>query len=119
MRNKHHYPENWADTIRPAILKRDAYKCTSCGLRHKSVGYYDHRGTFVECDALMAHWAKTQGFKVQKISLQIAHLDQDKNNNEFTNLSAKCPKCHLNFDRQFNKAKRLMSLRTRAIKKKF
>lgn len=114
MRNRHQYPDEWFDVIRPEILKRDNYKCQKCGLKHKSTGYYTPQKTFLVCDEFQKEWALKHGFKVQKISLQIAHLDQNKENNEYSNLQTMCPKCHLSFDRPFNTAKRLMSKKDRA-----
>lgn len=108
MKNRNNYPENWFDVVRPDVLKKDNYKCKDCGLKHKSIGYYDNKGNFIECDEFMVKWAKNSGLKVQKISLQIAHLDQNPSNNNYENLECKCPKCHLRFDEPFNKVKRLM-----------
>ncbi len=39
-------------------------------------------------------------FKLTKIVLTVAHLDQDKDNNQFSNLAALCQKCHLGHDAQ-------------------
>jgi 5-methylcytosine-specific restriction endonuclease McrA len=33
-----------------------------------------------------------------KVILTVAHLDHDKQNNNFSNLKALCQKCHLNYD---------------------
>ena len=38
------------------------------------------------------------GKKSTKIILTIAHLDHDKNNNDYDNLAALCQKCHLGID---------------------
>lgn len=38
------------------------------------------------------------GLKSTKIVLTIAHLDQDKTNNDYENLAALCQKCHLGID---------------------
>ncbi len=108
MKNKHKYPENWTDTIRPEILKRDKYTCSDCGVIHRSTGYYVQNRFMPLIDEFQIKWAKDQGFKVSKIHLQIAHLDQDTSNNNYSNLLSKCPKCHLRFDNLFNSAKRLM-----------
>jgi hypothetical protein len=40
------------------------------------------------------------------IVLTVAHLDQDKGNNRFSNLAALCQRCHLNHDRSRNIEKR-------------
>lgn len=106
MKNRDQYPENWEDTIRPEILKRDNYKCTICGVKHRSIGYYDHAGIFIECDTFMQKWARDQGYNVNKIHLQIAHLNHAKNDCRPENLKSMCPKCHLNNDREFNMLKR-------------
>ena len=111
MKNRHHYPEEWFDTIRPAVLLRDNYKCTEigCKVKHRSIGYYSHIGAWVECDAHMQKWAKTNGFKIQKIHLQVAHLDQNKNNCTMQNLKTMCPVHHLAYDRYWNNLKRKMA----------
>lgn len=108
MKNKHRYPEDWNDRIRPFILARDGYKCDDCGAKHRSTGYYVNNVFMPLEDDFQIAWAKKQGFKVGKIHLQIAHLDQNPANNEFDNLKSKCPKCHLRFDNKFNSVKRLM-----------
>lgn len=108
MKNKTNYPVNWNDTIRPAILKRDNYKCVTCGVKHRSTGYYLGE-TFNTCsDDFELDFAKRMNYKVTKIHLQIAHMDQNPSNNDYSNLQAMCPKHHLSYDNQFNKIKRLM-----------
>lgn len=100
------YPANWKDVIRPRILKRDHYQCKWCGLSHRIEGYREANGRFVECDEFMAGWARRSGKRVFMIILTVAHLDQDRTNNEDENLAALCQKCHLNHDRPFNIIKR-------------
>lgn len=107
MNNKHRYPINWNDTIRPAILSRDNYKCQQCGIKHRTKGFYDAKKQFVATDAWLENYAKENHFKIQTIHLQIAHINQNPSDNNYENLKAMCPKCHLTFDNQFNKLKRL------------
>jgi 5-methylcytosine-specific restriction endonuclease McrA len=108
MKNRQNYPPHWFDTIRPAILARDRYKCKACGLAHRAQGFYSG-DSFIECsDEHERSWAKAQGRKVQRVFLQIAHIDQNPSNNNYENLQAMCPRCHLKFDNSFNSAKRLM-----------
>lgn len=107
MRNRSHYPKEWQDTIRPAILRRDAYRCQHCRALHRSWGYYSSIGEWIECDEFMRRWAMMNSIKVFQIFLQVAHLDQDTKNNQETNLRSLCQRCHLNFDRKFNQIKRL------------
>lgn len=108
MKNKHRYPEDWNDRIRPMILARDKYTCDDCKAKHRAHGYYVGNTFFELLDTFQIDWAKKQGHKVTKIHLQIAHLDQNPNNNEPENLKSKCPKCHLRYDNQFNMLKRKM-----------
>lgn len=108
MKNKHRYPENWNDVIRPYILARDMFRCDDCGAWHRDTGYYEGNKFHVLHDQFQIDWAKRNGKKVTKIHLQIAHLDQNPANNDYSNLRAKCPKCHLRFDNLYNSAKRKM-----------
>ena len=102
------YSPDWRDIIRPRALARAQYKCQElgCKVRHKSTGYYDKLGNWIECDELMITWAKNKGFKVQKIYLQVAHLDQNPLNNTENNLKAFCPQHHFRYDSYYNKFKR-------------
>lgn len=107
MRNRHLYPANWESEIRPTILVRDKFKCTTCLVPQGARVYYVRAQWFLLESSADVQWAKDNGYKVVKIGLQIAHLDQDVNNNDPSNLQAKCPKCHLSYDAQFNRAKRM------------
>lgn len=109
MKNKKAYSPYWQDVIRPRILLRDKYKCQhpGCNVRHKAVGYYNISGQWVECDTFMSLWATKNNFKVQRISLQVAHLDHNPENNADENLKSFCPKHHFGNDRPVNLLKRL------------
>jgi hypothetical protein len=101
------YHPDWKDIIRPAILKRDGYKCAHCGIKHKARVYKDTTGKYVECDEFMEQWAKSTKRKVFTLYLQIAHLDHNKQNNEPTNLKALCPVHHARFDSEHKKLARI------------
>lgn len=107
MRNRKRYSEDWFNVIRPRELARAKFKCENCGIKQRAVGYYDKNGHWVECDKFMANWALNNGFKVRKIALQVMHKDQNPSNNDSTNLSVACPKCHLNHDREYNRLSRI------------
>lgn len=107
MKNRHRYSAGWFDTIRPAVLRRDNYKCTVCNATQRSQGYYDAHEQFIICDPLMIRWAAKQKIKIRTIYLQVAHLDQDPSNDSLANLKTFCPRHHLNYDRAFNAARRL------------
>lgn len=107
MRNRHKYPENWHDEIRPQALRAGGYKCYHCHAKNHKKGYYNESGAFVHCDEHMIQWANTQGVKIVTVHLQIAHLDQDPNNNKPENLRVYCPKHHLEYDHEYRKMKKL------------
>jgi len=102
------YHSDWRDIIRPAILKRDQYKCKHCGIKHKSRVYKDTTGKYVECDTFMEEWAISTGRKVFTLYLQVAHIDHDKNNNAPSNLMSLCPVHHARFDTEHKKLARIM-----------
>ncbi len=94
MRNKWKYSQDWTDIIRPAILKRDQYKCQRCGVKHKSIGYFDKNKIFVEADEFVQDWCKRNNIKLVKIFLNVCHLDHNPSNNTYSNLKSFCPRCH-------------------------
>ncbi len=113
MKNKHLYSIDWNEKIRPAILRRDAYKCTVCKALNHSKGYYEANGSYIECDMHMQLWAVANGKKLVTVHLQVIHRDQNPSNNEPENLSSMCPKHHFEFDAAFNRVKRLSSGRSK------
>ena len=102
------YSEDWTDKIRPAILKRDNYMCKKCKVRHRSRGYYDSKGIFIECDEHMIQYAAKMNITIKKIILQVHHVNNNKNDNRPENLTTLCAKCHLNTERDINILKRKM-----------
>ena len=106
MRNENLYHEDWKDIIRPDILKRDNYQCVVCNVRHKKSYVFQPKGGFFIIPESEIDLWKSYGDKAYKVFLQIAHLDQNRENNNYDNLKAMCPKCHLNYDRKFNQLKR-------------
>ena len=85
------YPPNWFSEIRPAIMRRAGDRperriracCEQCGVRNHSI-----RPTLYP-----------DGMRDIKIVMTIAHLDQDVQNNEPSNLAALCQRCHRRWDR--------------------
>ena len=105
--NYEDYHDDWRDIIRPAILKRDQYKCRTCGIPHKSTVYSASKGAYVICDDFMKEWAINQGKKVFTIYLQVAHLNHDKSDNRPENLLTLCPRHHSIMDAEHKKLLRL------------
>lgn len=104
---KDNYPENWKDEIRPAVLKRDGYKCGICKVRQRAKGYRDVKGVFVDCDEFMLAWAKKQGLKVFTIFLSVMHLDHNTQNNDLQNLLSGCQQCHNRHDKNHRAMNRI------------
>jgi hypothetical protein len=115
--NYSEYHPDWRDIIRPAILQRDNYRCRVCGIQHKSTVYKTSTGAYMECDEFTAEWARHQGKRVFKLSLQIAHIDHDKSNNDPTNLISLCPRHHAKMDADHKKFLRI-SFRTKVAQSK-
>jgi len=112
LKNRHmdykEYHNDWKDIIRPKILARDNYICRKCKVRHKSRAYRLTKGTYMMVDGFTEEWAKATGRKVLTIYLQVAHIDQNKSNNEPENLMSLCPICHGRFDKSSKSLKRLI-----------
>jgi len=112
MNNRQRYAENWEDTIRPDILKRDGYQCVICGVRHRKSYVFEKDGSFFLIpEDEIKEW-KSYGDKAYKVFLQIAHLDNNPGNNNYENLKAMCPKCHLRYDKKHSQLMRKANLRT-------
>ena len=101
--NYHDYSPDWKDVIRPAILKRDAYKCRVCGILHKSLVYKSHHGSYVIIDNKLVDLVGIDNSKVFKVYLQVAHLDNNKSNNNPKNLLSLCPRHHALRDADWKK----------------
>ena len=107
MRNKHRYSEDWADSIRPAILKRDNYKCQHCNIKHKQWVYITPNGEWVKVEASETNEnVKIEG-RFYKVFLQVAHKDNNPGNNNPQNLISLCSKCHLAMDKAHRSLVRL------------
>lgn len=116
------YPSNWKE-IRKSILERDRHSCANCGIENYSVVKWDAelkkyeracgnihidafgRGecTYEEARFLVRHWNEMcDDGKWIVIVLTIAHLNHDTSNNDDSNLSALCQRCHLKHDHSYH-----------------
>jgi len=104
------YPKNWKE-IRIKILARAGLKCEECGVADHALGSRDPEGNFHTEDEItnMSSGEGEELFgdypKTIRIVLTIAHLDQDIQNNDPSNLKALCQRCHLAHDREDNNMK--------------
>jgi len=95
------YHPEWKTKIRPDILERDEHCCKFCGVKNHSIIHRYGKGMDewqywpegMESEA----WSLDR-LKSTKVILTIAHLDQDKTNNDYDNLAALCQKCRLGID---------------------
>lgn len=122
------YPKDWKKVIRPAIMKRANNRCEQCGLKHYQVGYREGswftpaRGniyvdaagngelSYKEAKELIEHHNNFSERKLIIIVLTIAHLDNNVNNNDYSNLQALCQSCHNRMDVDFRKENRKATL---------
>lgn len=113
MQNKKQYPENWADEIRPAILKRDGYKCTVCGVRHRSfiVWMSQDMWKYIDRDEVADFIA--DGKKAYQVFLQVCHLNHIKSDCRPENLITKCQRHHHIGDAQHKALMRIAKLMER------
>lgn len=58
-----------------------------------------------------ARSAQAAGLRLVLIQCGVAHLDQDRANNRFSNLAFLCRGCHLKYDMPYNKGKIQMTRR--------
>jgi 5-methylcytosine-specific restriction endonuclease McrA len=99
MRNRKEYSEDWTDRIRPDILKRDEYKCQHCGVKHRQYVLVDSSNNYTLISKDEHDEYKPFGAKTYRIFLQIAHKDNTPSNNDYGNLIALCPRCHIKMDK--------------------
>ncbi len=105
------YHPRWSLLSR-LIRKKAGNKCEWCGVPNGKVIRRHTDGTWEVSTPMHQKWrwpqiktfndiwSKTNGWKLTKIVLTVAHLDQDKDNNREANLAALCQKCHLGHDAQ-------------------
>lgn len=110
MNNREQYPENWNDTIRPKILARDNYKCQGCGVKHRSYIYIDQNEKVIVVDAKESKELREGGYRSYRVYLQVAHKDNNKQNNESGNLISQCGRCHYKRDKVYKQLMRIANL---------
>lgn len=113
MRNRHRYPRQWHDTIRPEIIKRDEYKCKLCGIKHRQLVAKKETVGLIRIDNDEMNDYKDNGYKVYRIYLQVAHRDNDPTNNNYENLVSLCVACHARIDAPYKRLRRIGQLHMR------
>lgn len=110
------YHKKWP-LITRLVRKRAGNCCEGCGVRNDSLivrGVGRKKGTYryaTGCEVLQyqlhrlegsGYWDALELAGIDRISLSVAHLDRNRQNNRFSNLKALCQHCHLNYDRAYN-----------------
>ena len=107
MQNKNEYPENWADQIRPSILTRDGYKCTTCGVKHRQRQASKNGKEWFDINKSELEFYINEGYKTKTIYLQVAHINNIKSDCRPENLISKCPIHHLQMDARYKALARI------------
>jgi len=119
------YAKNWKTEIRPAILRRANNCCEKCGVGNYAAVRWDKESkeweracgnihvdaigmgdcTYKEARILCDFWNESSDGEGKwiVICLTIAHLDHNINNNNYSNLSALCQRCHINHDKDHHR----------------
>ena len=105
---KNYHPD-WKDIIRPDILKRDGYKCKHCGISNRTLFIWEGSKRVIIDDPWLHSYYVNKSIKLSKVVLTIAHLDGNRDNNDYINLAALCQSCHLNHDKHQHVMSRLIN----------
>lgn len=113
------YHPKWTLISRLIRKYRAGWHCEFCGIKNGALimrqNMHEWRyATLLELDSIeeaveSGRFTRTEAIKkleLTKIVLTVAHLDHNKNNNDFANLRALCQSCHLHLDRNQHIANR-------------
>ncbi|MCO5250759.1 MAG: hypothetical protein M9949_04970 [Candidatus Kapabacteria bacterium] len=113
------YHPKWKLISRLIRFKRAGNRCEWCGRTNgqiidKETGKYPIHSKWEKFHRILynphsgfTYNSLLKHFGFTKIVLTVAHVDQDKSNNRFSNLAALCQRCHLNHDRKHHIHKRI------------
>ncbi len=107
MRNRHKYHQDWFLIIRPEILKRDNYKCSKCNIKHRSCIAYKKTDQIEQILKSDINEFRKEGYKAYQVYLQVAHIDSNPDNNNYSNLISLCPIHHFALDKEQRNLKRI------------
>lgn len=118
------YPSNWAALSRRIRFERAGGRCQGCGRPHLARvrclpdgRWFDETaGTWRDRRGRVARWPDlidAVHFRLTRVVLAAAHLDNDPANNRLSNLKGLCQRCHMLHDRPFHLAQRWLTYRRR------
>lgn len=101
------YHPLWRDVIRPDALRRANYKCQVCGaVNHNKYIVVNGQQTFID-DEFEFNFAKINNYTVKTVHLSVSHNNHNLNDNEPSNLTVRCQRCHLKHDKEYHRVNRL------------
>ena len=110
--NRQKYPPNW-DEISLKVRGEASQRCEICRVCNGATGY--RHGLIADfCSvsrtdqsSILAHIQRLiPGFRFLRIILTVHHKDGDPTNNDRSNLTALCQRCHLDADRRLRSDRR-------------
>lgn len=104
------YHPKWT-LIRRLIARRADNQCEHCKAVNGTLHVHLPNGQTRPIRGEAAKRALAAGLKLVMIQCGVAHLDQDRDNNRFTNLAFLCRGCHLKHDMPYNQGKIRMTKR--------
>jgi 5-methylcytosine-specific restriction endonuclease McrA len=100
------YPKDWK-AIRIRILDRDGWHCQRCLIEDDTPIHIIARGVWATITEEQYVLLKQQNQVVQRLRLQVAHINNIKNDISPENLISLCPLCHLRMDAPFKRMLRI------------
>jgi len=110
--NRKKYADNWEYISIDIRVNRAKNRCERCGVHNEALIHRHHDKTFtyaskeeeakiiVLCEAHnFGYWKAVKSLNLVRIVLCVAHLDQDRMNNDYRNLRALCQHCHHRHDK--------------------
>lgn len=118
------YPENWTALSRRVRFERAGGRCQNCGRPHLAQVRCLPDGRWF--DPIAGTWRDRRGrptrwpdlidagsFRLTRVVLAAAHLDNNPANNRLSNLRGLCQRCHMLHDRPHHLAQRWLTYRRR------
>lgn len=113
--NSKGYSLDWRDVVRPSVLKRDKYRCKHCGLSNRTPYTLENRTRIILDDSWLLEKYKGLNYKLYKVTLQVAHMCNNKGCINESHLNTLCDSCHLRYDKHSNTISRLINAANKRV----
>jgi hypothetical protein len=118
------YPPNWSELSERIRFERAGGRCQGCGRPHLAMvrclpdgRWFDETAqTWRDRRGRPARWPDlidAGHFRMTRVVLAAAHLDNNPANNRLANLRGLCQRCHLLHDLPFHRVQRWLTFRRR------